>query len=63
MNGTMKKSLLYPNSNRLQVALPDSLGQMDNASPNNLQQLMKVIDTFLQSNTKILENVLAVLNH
>lgn len=55
-------SILYPNSNRLQIALPDNLGQMDNASQANLQGLLNITDSFLQTNTKTLENILAICN-
>ncbi len=54
-------SILYPQSNRLQVALPDRLGQMDNASQDDLQGLLNITESFLNTNLKKIENILYTL--
>jgi uncharacterized protein len=49
---------MYPLTQRIQVPLPDKLGQMDNASKNNLRGLVEYAEDFIEQNMDLLKECL-----
>jgi patatin-like phospholipase/acyl hydrolase len=50
-------STLYPTSHRIQLPLPAMLGQMDNASTNNLSALLNLAEDFIEHNSDRLKTI------
>lgn len=61
----MQASILYPNLYRLQVDLPKELGEMDNASQENLKKLLGKAEDYIRANDTTFAKIAELLtsNH
>jgi patatin-like phospholipase/acyl hydrolase len=50
-------SIYYPSTHRLQIQIPNNLGEMDNTSKDNITGLLRAAELFVDNNLTILQEI------